>query len=46
VVFSACYPVYFLQQFDRAYVMINEPAPPGAFPVIEVPQQPPRMDQS
>lgn len=37
-VFNICYPVYFLQQFDPVYVIIKELPPPGAFPVIEVPQ--------
>ncbi len=41
VLFGICYPVYFLQQFDPAYVIIKEPSPPGAFPVIEVPVYPP-----
>ena len=36
-VFDACYAVYFLQQFDPAYVIIKEPPPP-AFPVIDVPR--------
>lgn len=37
-VFDVCYAVYFLQQFDPAYVIIREPPPP-AFPVIEVPRR-------
>jgi hypothetical protein len=39
-VFNICYAVYFLQQFDPAYVIIREPAPPTGFPVVEFPQPP------
>jgi len=39
LVFARAYSVYYLQQFSPRYLIVQEPAPPTGFPVIQVPGQ-------